>query len=81
MIADLPFSYSMTVLIAIGIVVAIIVIVCIIAATVYKARFIALENENYKSVADGGDRTEVSDLFHERYKNEGRTGLNIDDLL
>lgn len=77
----LPLSHSMTVLVAIGLVAAIIIITCVIAFIVYKIRFVQLENESQKSVVDGGDNTEMSDLFSERYKNEGSVGLRHDDLL
>lgn len=80
LIPDLPFSHSTVVLIALGVVAVIIIAVCIIASIIYKVRFVKLEQESQKSVADGGDKTGMSDYFSEKYKNEGSTGLRKDDL-
>lgn len=81
----MPFAQNMPhstiVLIALGVIVVLIVVVCVIAATVYRIRFVKLENESKKSVVDGGDRTAMSDVFSERYKNDGSVGLNPNDIL
>lgn len=78
---DLQLSHSMTVLLALGVIAVIIIVACVTASIIYKVRFVQMENENRKSVVDGGDRTDMSDYFHEKYKNDGSTGLSKDDLL
>lgn len=65
-------------LIAIGIIIAVIIGACLLSLAVYGIIFKKAKDENTQSLSEGSDRSEISDFFTEKFKNEGSEGLNYD---